>query len=84
MQESWRALYEAAILETDGAKIQERITAAQLAIRARMEELAHGSASREEHIAITGALSGLQIFVAELRSGNWKKSNLRTNYDDRG
>lgn len=77
MKESWRRLYEAAILETDGSKISDRITAAEQAIRARMEEIAHDPASVEERSAIGDAMSGLRILQAELRTGNWMESSVR-------
>ena len=71
MEESWRRLYETAILETDGSKIRQRITAAELAIRARMEEITSDPAFSEERSAISGALSGLRILEAELQVGSW-------------
>jgi hypothetical protein len=77
MEECWRRLYEAAILETDGSKISDRITAAELAIRARMEEIARDPASSQEQSAISDAMSGLRILQAELRAGNWIESSVR-------
>ena len=77
MEESWRRLYEAAILEIDGSKISGRITAAEQAIRARMEEIARDPASVEERSDIGDAMSGLRILQAELQAGNWMESSVR-------
>ena len=68
MEQSWRTLYEAAILETDRSKLNERISLAERAIQARMEEIkSDPEASREEQLAISGAISGLKILRSEMR-----------------
>ena len=70
MDNSWRELYEAAILETDRSKLGERIAAAEQAIRARMRELGGQPpvhVDKEEHLAIEGALSGLKILQGDMR-----------------
>jgi hypothetical protein len=60
-------LYQAAILETDWSKIEERIQAADSAISARSRELSinHGG-TREENQAIEDALSGLSVLRREV------------------
>jgi hypothetical protein len=63
----WEGLYEAAILETDDGKLQQRIQAAKGAIDTRLHEmqLDHGG-TPEERLAITDALSGLNLLRREL------------------
>ena len=58
----WHAVYEAALLETDWSKIEERITAAEAALHARKHEfdLNHGG-EPEENLAIEGAFRGLRV-----------------------
>ncbi len=63
----WEGLYEAAILETDDGKLQQRIQAAKGAIDTRLHEmqLDHGG-TPEERLAIADALSGLNLLRREL------------------
>jgi hypothetical protein len=63
----WKNLYQAAILETDWSKIEERIQAADSAIGARLHEfsLDHGG-TPEENQAIRDALSGLTTLRREV------------------
>jgi hypothetical protein len=58
----WKSLYQAAILETDWSKIEERIQAVDSAIGARLHEfsLNHGG-TPEENQAIREALIGLTM-----------------------
>jgi CheY-like chemotaxis protein len=65
----WEGLYEAAILETDDAKLPQHIRAAKAAIDMRLQEMQrdHGGAP-EERQAIADALSGLNV----LRTRGWK------------
>jgi hypothetical protein len=57
----WGKLYQAAILETDWSKIEERIQAADSAISARLQELStNQSGTPEENHRIEDALSGLR------------------------
>jgi hypothetical protein len=63
----WEKLYQAAVLETDWSKIEERIDAADSAISARLSEfsLNHGG-SPEENQRIQDALSGLSVLCREV------------------
>ena len=65
----WQELYEAAILETDDAKLLQRIPTARAAIDARFKELQtdHGS-TPEERLAISDALVGLNVLRRDLQS----------------
>jgi hypothetical protein len=63
----WQRLYQAAILETDWSKIQDRIQAADLAIEARLCVFAqdHGG-TPEENQAIRDAVNGLTVLRREI------------------
>jgi len=69
----WEESYQAAILETDDKKLQNRIQAAKAAIDNRLHDLQtdHGG-TPEERQAITDALGGLNVLRRELqiRSGD--------------
>jgi|HubBroStandDraft_6_1064221.scaffolds.fasta_scaffold986522_1 hypothetical protein len=60
----WRKLYEAAILELDRIKLQERVDTAYAALRQRTEELMMGdhpgTGSLEERQALADALHSLR------------------------
>ncbi len=57
---NWEELYEAAILETDRSKLNERIDAALVAIESRLQALNENqSGDTEEQQAIRKALKGL-------------------------
>jgi hypothetical protein len=64
----WQASYQAAILETDDRKLQQRLQVAKAAIDDRLHEmhLDHGGAP-EERQAITDALGGLNVLRRELQ-----------------
>ena len=66
---SWQELYEAAILETDDAKLLTRLPAVKAAIDARLQELQmdHGGSS-EERQAISDALVGLNVLRRDLQA----------------
>jgi len=55
----WKLLYEAALLETDGSKLPERITVARAAILDRIEESLR-SPLPSEHRAMDDALRNLR------------------------
>lgn len=62
----WQDVYLEAVLETDTSKLQQRIAAAEGAVKARMTELEqdhHGTP--EERSAIADALNGLRILRRE-------------------
>ncbi len=63
----WVKLYQAAILETDWSKIEERLHAADSAISARLHEFSvdHGG-TPEEKQRIQDALSGLSVLRREV------------------
>jgi hypothetical protein len=58
----WHELYKRALLETDWSKMEERIRAAEAALRQRKHEFAldHGG-TPEENQAITDAMRGLTV-----------------------
>ena len=63
----WTELYQAAILETDDGKLQERLHAAKAAIDTRLHELQQDSGGTpEERRAISDALSNLIAIRREL------------------
>ena len=63
----WEKLYQAAILETDRSKLEERIEAAEFAMHTRLHEfsLNHGG-KLEENRAIAEALNRLDILRSEV------------------
>jgi len=65
----WQEAYEAAILETDDAKLLTRLPAVKTAIDARLQELQtdHGGTS-EERQAISDALVGLNALRRDLQA----------------
>jgi len=63
VQNHWRDLYRAAVLEVDLQQLQSRVKAAEDAIRARAA--GHGEISREERIAIEDAMSALRVMKQE-------------------
>jgi hypothetical protein len=73
MTNEWEELYRAALLETDGSKIEERINAAESAMHARLNEfsLKH-SGTTDENRAIADALNRLDILRSETRA--WRES----------
>jgi len=65
----WQELYEAAILETDDAKLLRRLPEAKASIDARLQELQtdHGGTS-EERQAISDAFVGLNVLRRDLQA----------------
>jgi hypothetical protein len=74
---NWHEVYLAAVLETDWAKMQDRIEAAESAIRERQYEFSvnHGGAP-EERQAIADALKSLDALRKDTASwsGNGKRA----------
>lgn len=68
----WEETFNAAMMETDRSKRQERIDAAQTAINRRIEEikLNPSDGSPEERQAIANAQLGLNLFREEVSSNN--------------
>jgi hypothetical protein len=66
-EQSWVKTYHDAILETDWSKIEEKIEAAEIAIRVRRHEfsLNHGG-TPEENQDIEDALNALNILRKEV------------------
>jgi hypothetical protein len=66
----WHEPYRAAVLETDGMKIRERIQTAEAKIQDRQRVLAqdHGG-TLEERQAIAAAIAGLNALLKE--SAEW-------------
>jgi hypothetical protein len=63
----WEKLYQAAILETDWSKIEERIEAADFALDARLQELStNRGVTPEEKQRIEDASSGLSALRHEV------------------
>jgi hypothetical protein len=74
----WYEAYKAAVLETDGAKMEDRILAAESAIRERHHEfsLNHGG-TPEEREAIADALDRLKVLRQEAALWSGKSSSER-------
>jgi hypothetical protein len=74
----WKESYQAAMLETDDMKLQQRLQTAKSAIHTRIHELLmnHGG-TPEERQAIADALGGLNVLRRELqkRSSGTGSSN---------
>jgi hypothetical protein len=61
---NWVELYRAALIETDRAKLRDRIEAARKVLHERVGELAqNGNGSAEEHQAIDDALRALHSLL---------------------
>ena len=59
---SWQESYQAALLETDGTKMQERVQTAESEIHKRRLELSKDqNATQEEREAVVNALKGLRL-----------------------
>jgi len=63
---NWRALYKAAILETDSVKLELRVKAVEDAIRARQS--LNGQVSSDERAEMQEALDALGVLKLE-----WKQ-----------
>jgi hypothetical protein len=69
----WHEVYKAALLETEWAKMDERIRTAEAAIEDRKRELAqNGGGTPEENDAISGAIRSLNVLRTE--AGSWSGS----------
>jgi len=65
----WKPLYKAALLETDGSKLPQRITAARTAILDRIEE-SLTSPLPSEHRAMDDALRSLRRLAEVMAARN--------------
>jgi hypothetical protein len=62
-ENNWRALYKAAVLETDPVQLEIRVKAVEDAIRARQS--LNGQVSSEERTAMRDALDSLGVLKLE-------------------
>ena|ERR1700730_3350877 len=71
----WYENYKAAVLETEWSKMEQRIEAAEAAIRQREHDLSldHGG-TPEERQAIADALNGLNVLRQDAIS--WSRANV--------
>lgn len=71
-EHKWQEFYEAAVLETDWAHLEDRIQAAESAIKGRLLDFSfnHGG-TKEENQAIVNALNSLNSLRADVAS--WRK-----------
>jgi len=67
MTEHWEVVYEEAVLEDDWSRMEERLVAAESAIRQRLHELPLGGGTLEENLAIADALCELKSLRNELK-----------------
>jgi hypothetical protein len=63
VENNWRALYKAAVLETDPVKLELRVTSVEAAVRAR--KLLDGQVPNEERAAMKEALDSLGVLKIE-------------------
>jgi hypothetical protein len=63
VENNWRALYKAAVLETDPVTLEFRVKAVEDAIRARRS--LNGQISNEERAAMKDALDSLGVLKIE-------------------
>jgi hypothetical protein len=67
-ESSWRALYTAALSETDARKLNARIEAARRAINNRMDELRGDDSEARECQQLDSAMHALFTLAARKRS----------------
>jgi hypothetical protein len=63
---NWGFLYANALLEPDGNRLPERITAAETAVNYRLQALANNSADNHEKADLIDALNALQALRTRL------------------
>jgi hypothetical protein len=63
VENNWRTLYQAAVLEVDPVKLELRVKAVEDAIRARQS--LDGQVSGEERVAMKDALDSLGVLKLE-------------------
>jgi hypothetical protein len=75
MTTKWHEIYKAAVLETDWSKMEERILAAESALRERQSDPSqdHGG-TPEEGQAIIDALHRLDVLRADVALWNRRRS----------
>ena len=74
---SWQESYQAALLETDGIKMQERIQTAESEIHKRRLELSKDhNGTQKEREAVVNALNGLRVL--RMDAAAWReRQNLK-------
>jgi hypothetical protein len=65
--EKWTELYRQAVLEVDGQKMPERITAVRQAIRGRLGDLESSTDHHAERHEIAAALKALDVLETDSR-----------------
>ncbi len=63
---SWQGVYRTAILETNIARLPQRVADAEAAIAKRLQTISMGADHRAESHAIEDALAALRILKQEL------------------
>ena len=63
--ENWEGAYRLAVVEVDGRKMPERISAAREAIAGRLREMEGDSDHREERDRLEHALNALKVLTTE-------------------
>ncbi len=57
----WQRIYQEALTETDQGKLLTKISAAELGLIARLQQMHHEPAHRDEAIAIYDAIHALRL-----------------------
>jgi hypothetical protein len=73
MTERWEVVYEEAVLEGDRSRMEERLIAAESAIRQRLHELPLGGGTLKENLAIADALCELKSLSNEIEKRKDRK-----------
>ena len=68
--QKWEEVYKFAVLEVDGRKMPERISAARDAVSARLREMEGDSDHHEERDRLGHALNALKVLTME--SQEWR------------
>lgn len=63
--ENWEEVYKLAVLEVDGGKMPERISAARNAISGRLREMEGDTDHHEERNRLEHALNALKVLTTE-------------------
>lgn len=64
-QDNWQVAYQAALLETDPAKLPARIEQAYQAIQLHLETTRQNNSAEVEHQALADALANLRVLRRE-------------------
>ena len=69
IQNDWKKLYRAAILETNRSVIPQKVSDAEAAVLARGRELFYGDGTSDEKEALEDALYALRAYRSALAEG---------------